>query len=338
MKLESIYAPPPASHPWSLEELLPGWDIRYFSYARRALARGLSVSGIGEGDTVLVPSFICRDLLAALAAVGAKAAYYDISESFEPTDSPETWPDAKAVIAVNYFGFSQNLSPFRAYSKARKAILIEDNAHGLFSRDKDGTLLGTRGDLGIFSLRKTLTLGNGAALISNSERKCDLGPQDSFEQATGKASLKNIFRSISKIIGPRATLCLLSIFRAARTIPAPNSDDERILPSPKHPDARLASPLLLSDEEIERVRRRTLYSQSSDLLMNAGFKAAFPSLPENTVPYAFAFRCPPARIAEANEILASIGLCTLPWPDLPDATAAVAPAHYKDVRLVHFLW
>jgi len=335
---ESIYSLPSASRPWTLNELLAGWDIRYFSYARRALARGLQSLGIGNGDSVLLPSFICRDLLSAITATGATPVFYDVADNFAPSDSPEDWPRAKAVIAVNYFGFVQDLTPFISYANAAQALIIEDNAHGLFSRDENGTLLGLRGDLGLFSLRKTLALGNGAALVSRSEEKRDIGPQDPFEPVGGKTSLKTLFRSASGVIGPRGSLALLNAFRTFRSTPGPDPDDERVLPAPKFPDATLSEPLTLADEKSEHDRRRKLYLRCSELLSPAGFKPLFASLPEKTVPYAFPFRCNKERIGAADRILASEGLCTLPWPDLPDATVAVAPPHYKNVRLVHFSW
>lgn len=334
----SIYTIPKAMQPWTLEELLPTWDIRYFSFARRALARGLAVSGIGEGDAVLLPSFICRDLLSGIHAVGAKPVYYEVSNTFVPSAPPSAWPAAKGVIAVNYFGFSQDLTPFRAYASTRGAILIEDNAHGLFSRDSDGTFLGTRGDLGLFSLRKSLTLGTGAALASPIDAKRELGPQDPFASVATESSLKAAFRSLSKSLGPRLTLAMLEIFRTLKESPASNPEDERVLPLPVEPDPALAEPLTVSDEKSERHRRRSCYLTSAALLKNAGFEAAIPELPNPTVPYAFPFRCKPQNAADADRALAGAGLRTLPWPDLPDATAAVAPAHYKDIRLVHFLW
>ena len=70
----------------------------------------------------------------------------------------------KALLAVNYFGFAQDLAPFREYCLRTGATLIEDNAHGFLSKDTSGVLLGTRADLGITSIRKTFRLVNGAAL------------------------------------------------------------------------------------------------------------------------------------------------------------------------------
>ena len=70
---------------------------------------------------------------------------------------------------IDYFGFSQDSRPFEEYKKKYISIIIEDNAHGFLSKDKHGVLLGTRGDIGLLSNRKTIFLPNGGALLVNNE-------------------------------------------------------------------------------------------------------------------------------------------------------------------------
>ena len=40
-------------------------SISYFAFARHALVEALRQSGIGNGDRVALPGFICRDVLAS---------------------------------------------------------------------------------------------------------------------------------------------------------------------------------------------------------------------------------------------------------------------------------
>lgn len=119
-------------------------DIRYFSLARHALIEALRVAGVGHGDKVLLPEFLCRDLLASISALGATACWYPIGLDLSPSTPPSTWPDAKVVLAVNYFGFPQKLDVFHQYAANSGAIIIEDNAHGFLSRDENGRWLGAR--------------------------------------------------------------------------------------------------------------------------------------------------------------------------------------------------
>ncbi|MBI5631798.1 MAG: DegT/DnrJ/EryC1/StrS family aminotransferase [Elusimicrobia bacterium] len=339
----AVYAPPPAATPWRLEDLAPGHELTFHSFGRRALAAGLRASDIGPGENVLFPEFICRDLLSAAAAVGARPAFYPVSAELEPASPPETWPGAKAVVAVNFFGFPQSLAPFRDYCRRTGAILIEDNAHGLFSRDEDGRLLGLRADMGIFSLRKSLALPNGAALALSGGRAWKSGPAPTFAPSGDlRFKLKNSYRMLAGACGARASLAGLRLFRTLRRLGNGSSTEkpaaERELPLPAEPCLELSRPIAVADPEIEAARRRELYALVENALCQAELRPVFEALPEGVVPYGYPFRAEPQGLPKALAALKRLGLYPLPWPDLPDSVAARAPKHYKNVWLAHFLW
>src|ERR1700733_4268130 len=110
--IDSVYHPPRAENPWRLGELL-NCRVNYYSLGRWALVDALKACGAGPGRKVLVPGFICRDLLASLHAVGAEPAFYPVSESMALAVSSKDLPHAQAIVAVNYFGFPQDLKPFQ---------------------------------------------------------------------------------------------------------------------------------------------------------------------------------------------------------------------------------
>lgn len=337
--LASVYAPPPPPAPWRLEDWLGPARVRYFSFGRRALARALGAVRVKRGDAVLLPAFLCRDVLSALAASGARAVWYPVDERLAPAAAPGAWPEAKAVLAVDYFGWPSDLSPFREYAARTGAAIIEDNAHGLFSRDEAGIPLGLRGDLGILSLRKTLALPNGAALLAPEGSRWDLGPQDPFAPPAARP-FKEILRPLALRAGAPAALAALDAFRRirGRAADAPDAADEVRLPLPELPCSALGNPLAVGDPGLETTRRRALYPLVEGRMSAAAFPPIFPALPPGTVPYAYAFRCPPEAAPSADAAARPLGLRSLPWPDLPAAVAADAPAHYRDVRLLHFLW
>jgi len=335
--LATVYAPPRARAPWRLEQFLPGFEVRYFSFGRRALAAGLKAVLGSSPRTVLLPELICGDLLCALAAAGASPVFYRVGPDLRPAEGPERWPSAGAVLAVDYFGFPQDLSLFQAYAARTGAVLIEDNAHGLFSRDESGAFLGSRADLGLFSLRKTLPIPDGGALVfrKDDERLRAL-PQDAFRGPGGlRAALKSALRPLALPLGARRFHGMLSALRGARV---PGAGSESALPSPEAPCGLLASPIAAADPETEVSRRRALYLLLESRLRLEGFEPVFASLPANTAPYAFPFRVKEADQERARRALAAQGLEPLPWPDLPCALAARAPAHHRDIRLAHFLW
>ena len=138
----------------------------YFSCARHAFKKSLELINFKESDTVLIPEFICRDLLSSINELGGKAIFYPVSKNLKPESLPLD-KNLRAILVVNYFGFAQNLDIFKDYSLKHNIVLIEDNAHGYLSADKDRNLLGQRTDMGFVSFRKILPVYDGAMLYVN---------------------------------------------------------------------------------------------------------------------------------------------------------------------------
>lgn len=328
----TVYAPPRARAPWRLEDLYAPSALRHYAYGRQALADALRLAG-AAGKTVLLPAFICREVLSAVASAGARPAYYGVAPDLAPEDPPERWPEAAVVLAVDYFGWPQELSPFEAYARRSGAVVIEDAAHALFSRDAAGRPLGTRAPLGILSPRKSLPLPNGGALLATAPGFAGrLPPQASFEPAPGRRSaLKAAARPFLALAGARAALSALSAWRGARGGSAGEETPAGAFPCPE-----LGRPLTCADPSIEVSRRRALWELCRGIAAGAGAAPVFSALPDGVAPYAFAYRAKePEAAARA---LAAEGLSVLPWPELPPELADAAPGHYRDVHLAHFLW
>jgi hypothetical protein len=345
--LRSIYAPPSADTGWRLEQLAGHDRIRYFAYGRHALAAALQAAGVAAGDAVLVPAFICREVLSALHACGANVVYYPVGRALEPACNPAELPRAKAIIAVDYFGFAQNLAPFIQYCVRSGATLIEDNAHGLFSRDESGRALGTRGDLGVFSLRKTLPAPNGAALsVNNPAYLPAVAPQLAHDTATPDTSfrVKQALRTLARALGPwpaqlaTAATRLARRLRTGHAIPRSSPHAETRLPAGAAPNQRLFDTMAHTDAAAECARRRDLYALMPTLLNPQRFPPVFPGLPPATVPYGYPFIADAAGGAAARRALAGHGLECFQWPELPAAITSTAPAHYRSIWMVSFLW
>jgi hypothetical protein len=335
-----------AGEAWHFETLVGHDGVRYFSHARNALAQGFHAIGVGPGDNILLPGFICRDLLSSIHAVGANPVFYPVERNMEPGALDSLAP-AKAIIAVNYFGFPQNLAPFRSYCLRSGATLVEDNAHGLFSRDAAGQLLGTRGDIGIFSLRKTIPLPDGAALVSNTTQfRSKLSPQLAGRRLP-LISVAAIKRCISSphLHLPPASRRFLKIarrlerkLRTGHALPISTSESEYFLPAAPAPYAGLLRELRGVDIARESGRRKDLYLRIAEWLTNRGFELLFRTLPEGTVPYAVPFYASYADAACLSKDLARLTLDCVPWPDLPESQLGDAPDHYRSVWIVGLLW
>lgn len=345
--VKQVYYPPRRNSGWSLEAFLGQGEIRYFSYGRHALREALIAIGIQKKDRVLAPAFICRDLLAAINSLGATPVFYTVGKDLGLAESPDNLPKARAILAVNYFGFPQDLVPFKAYCSRTGAVLIEDNAHGLLSCDETGQPLGTRGDLGIFSLRKTVALPNGAALFLNpTQNDIKLSPQAPFlnQPLPWSFRVKHWLRILSPVVGWKGARLFTSLGRWLRKIrtgyeiaPSP-VDAEFRMPGNAAPCKELINTLASLDSEGEAQRRRALYLALDATIKNAGGEPVFKQLRPYVVPYVFPFYASEAQALVVKRKLEKLGLECHPWPELPDAVMAQAPEYYKNVWMVNFKW
>lgn len=343
----TVYAPPGARNPWPLSSSIGHERLRIFSLARWALVEALRLAQ-ARGKTVLLPDFICRDVLASLVHAGAVPAFYPVDRNLEPAVDPADLPPAAAVICVNYFGFPQDLSPFQDYCRRARALLIEDNAHGLLSRDAQGRPLGSRAPLGLLSMRKTLPLRDGGALAVNDAqlwlRACPQLPAGPPQAATAFTRRRRLLRGLSRWIGPGAMAAAIHGARRLRqrltgsALPPDDPDCERSIPLSPEPSQDALGPFQNADPQEEVLRRRELYLFCEKILSSCGVEPVFPVLPEGTAPYLYPYRASGQAAERAESILKKNGLSSLPWPALPSAVASSAAPFHACLRGVHFLW
>lgn len=320
--------------------------IRYFSLARYALLEALKQIGAGHESRILLPTLICRDLLAPVNLIGATPYWYEVGEDLSPLLAPEFWPEADVVLMVNYFGFPQNLSIFQAYSERVGARIIEDNAHGFLSRDSEGILLGCRADFGIFSIRKTLRIPDGAALWVKVNSNVDRLPEQLPFIGVGvnSAQLKKFYIRSLPIVGEylykaitkflRKLRCWISLVRKTKT----NSSAEKSILIHPEPWSGLLLRLMRFDAKKEIQRRRSLYLRCLEKCEKFGGFSVFPKLPSNCTPYAYAFRGDQSVVRNMQEYANRQGFDMVLWPDLPEAIIHHAPKHYHNIYLINLTW
>lgn len=333
-----------------MDRILPANRTRFYGYGRQALAEAFRLAGIGEGDEVLLPGFLCGEVLASLAVVRAIPRFYQVDESLH-TDVA-SWDliaskSVRAVVAVNYFGFPQPLGRIHEWCRAHNATLIEDNAHGFLSQDGD-VPLGRRGDLGIFSLRKTLALPNGAALVDNRHGKIDVdgllfkGTCHGAEwRYRAKIPLKRLIE-LTGLRGARIVLGSIRMLRLAVTgarTPIVPCDRETVIPQ-EAMSPLTAQLLRRCDFTSERQRRRGLYRSCRELFDGApDVRPLFDTLPDGVVPQGFPFLYAGKDRRSLIKACERRGVPILSWPDhLPSAIRLHAPDHYGRVMFVPFLW
>jgi hypothetical protein len=320
-------------------------NVRYYSLARQALVDALLLGGVSDGDRVLIPELICKDVVASIHTVKAIPVFYQVDKQLAPINLHAD-ESIKAIIAVNYFGFAQNMGDFNRESQRFGAVLIEDNAHGFLSSDTSNSPLGTRGDLGIISIRKSLRIPDGAQLLVNNQLLLKNIPQQ-IPYVRSPLGLRFTAQRLALEVQRTTRLPLLEWARyvmrrirlistgSALPISPPSAEFESITPTGPR-DSSMSS-LQSLDIAHEINRRKTLYQTVASLSLNCDIQPVFESLPANCVPYGFPFYADSVAAASVSKSVKKLGIEVINWPDLPASVAKNAPIHYRQLWLVNFL-
>jgi dTDP-4-amino-4,6-dideoxygalactose transaminase len=141
-------------------------------FGRGALLLALEAAGV-QGREVLLPDFICPQVVEAARTAGARPVAYPVPASL--TVEPETitralTSDTRAAVLVHYFGCAQPHTPEIArLLHARGIILVEDCALALRARHAAGPC-GSFGDFAVFSFTKdNWCYGGGVATARHAE-------------------------------------------------------------------------------------------------------------------------------------------------------------------------
>ena len=133
---------------------------------------------LGPGDEVLVPSFTFVSTLNAFVLRGARPVFVDIRPDTLNLDERKLaaalTPRTKAIFLVHYAGVGCEMDAIMPLAVAAGVAVVEDNAHGLFSRYR-GRLLGTFGAFAAQSFHETknFSCGEGGALLVNDADSAD---------------------------------------------------------------------------------------------------------------------------------------------------------------------
>lgn len=141
--------------------------VMFVSSARIAIAHALLLAGVQPGHKVLVPAYHCIVMVEPILHVGATPIFYRLRDDLSvDLDDVGAKIDAKtrAFIAVNYFGFPQDLLALRRFCDQRGLTFIEDCAHSFFGTH-EGRPLGAFGHFAVASLTKFFPVRDGGCLV-----------------------------------------------------------------------------------------------------------------------------------------------------------------------------
>lgn len=141
-----------------------------------ALYLALYALGVGNGDEIILPSYMCTAGLNAVMMIGAEPVIADINKdnlSFT-TDEVRRYVTGrtKAIIVVHTYGIPCELGSIRQQG----IPIIEDCCQAFGSSFADGQPVGSKGDLATFSFYATkfVTGGYGGAVVAKKREDVEI--------------------------------------------------------------------------------------------------------------------------------------------------------------------
>ncbi|MGH9848188.1 MAG: dTDP-4-amino-4,6-dideoxygalactose transaminase [Blastocatellia bacterium] len=137
-----------------------------------ALEMAAILLDIRPGDEVIVPSFTFVSTINAFVLRGVRPVFCDIRPDTLNLDESKLesliTPRTKAIVVVHYAGVGCEMETILATAERHGLPVIEDNAHGLYGKYRDG-YLGTFGAMATLSFHETknFSCGEGGALLLN---------------------------------------------------------------------------------------------------------------------------------------------------------------------------
>src|SRR5438876_2091150 len=175
-----------------------------------ALYVALMALGIGAGDEVVIPSYVCTALWHAVRLTGATPILVDIEPAtYDPSPQAVTrvlTRHTKAVIVPHMFGLPADIETLKSHG----VPVIEDCAQTLGVTVR-GTSVGGTGELAIcsFYATKLLTAGEGGMVLGREESL--VGRVQTLRQYDEQDSLERAFNY--KMTDMQAALGLCQVAR-----------------------------------------------------------------------------------------------------------------------------
>jgi dTDP-4-amino-4,6-dideoxygalactose transaminase len=126
---------------------------------------------------VVMPAYMCYQVKKAAEVAGKRIIYVDLARNSVNATSAEYAEAAKPgriLLAAHMFGVPTDIEAICELAKDRDCVVIED-AVPAFGGRRNGRLLGTFGDFGIFSFQqsKRLPAFRGAVIVLNNDQIVD---------------------------------------------------------------------------------------------------------------------------------------------------------------------
>ena len=164
---------------------------------RAAIEIALRAMNVGENADVVIPSYVCHEVLVAVKRAGARPVFADVGPGLHVT--PETIKAAitentKCIIVPHLFGNTAPIDEIQEMLGGMDISLIDDAAQS-FGAKCSGHFVGTFGDCGIISI------GPGKALAGAAGGLLVTDKPEIYERAReihlNRESASEVFRRVS---------------------------------------------------------------------------------------------------------------------------------------------
>tara|TARA_Y100000768_G_scaffold384601_1_gene368960 strand:- start:4777 stop:5826 length:1050 start_codon:yes stop_codon:yes gene_type:complete len=151
-----------------------------------ALVHALKILKIGNNDDVIIPNYVCNNVLAAVFAVGATPILSDV-DKYGVIDSDTVkkviTPKTRAIIGVHTYGHPCDILELEKFG-----VPVIEDACQAFGLKIGHRWAGTLGHMGVLSFHATkcITTGEGGMLIINQNKEAV-----NFKNLNNSNSLKN---------------------------------------------------------------------------------------------------------------------------------------------------
>ncbi|MBP2029956.1 dTDP-4-amino-4,6-dideoxygalactose transaminase [Methanohalophilus levihalophilus] len=147
----------------------------FVSSGRDALHYAIKTLGLSIKDEVLLPSYLCEEVLKPFKDK-TSFVFYKVDEnlSIDLDDICSKLSErTKVILVIHYFGFPQNLSGLKEIQERNSFIIIEDVVQA-FLTECNSNMIGHCADISISSYRKWIPVPDGALItFSDNGREID---------------------------------------------------------------------------------------------------------------------------------------------------------------------
>lgn len=205
----------PAAAPLPAIDDLPHTELT--TSGRAAISRALRRLPLAPGAHVLLPTYHCPTMAAAVVHAGLVPRFYAQDAGLRPLLDRLDADGAGALLVAHYFGHPRSLAAERAWCDQHGVTLIEDCAHSFFGQAGERPV-GTWGDFSIASVTKFFAVPEAGLLASARHRlgALPLRPQGWRAQTLALPRLLSLARHHGRLrLGPATAV------EAPAFVPAP---------------------------------------------------------------------------------------------------------------------